>query len=103
MKTCPSCKKEFDDNVLVCPDCGVELIPVETVEDWVTVYTTEDPTEAEMLKANLNGAGIDVVILNEKDTSFPSYGDLSVVKVTVRPKDFEEAKEIIEDINNRAE
>jgi hypothetical protein len=103
MKTCPSCNKEFDDNVFVCPDCEVELIPVETVEDWVTVYSTEDTLEAEMLKSNLNGAGINVVILNEKDTSFPGYGDLSVIKVNVTPKDFEEAKQIIEDINKRAE
>ena len=103
MKTCPSCKKEFEDDVIVCPDCGIELIPVETVEDWVTVYTTESEVEADMLKANLNGAGIDVVILNEKDTSFPGPGDLSIVKVTVHPKDFVEAKQSVEDIINNEE
>ncbi len=103
MKTCPKCHKEFNDDVLVCPECNVELVPVETVEDWITVYTTYDVVEAEMLRANLSGAGIEAVVLNEKDSNFPGPGDTAVVKLNVRPDDFEDAKKIIEDINNRAE
>ncbi len=103
MKACPKCNKEFNDDVLVCPDCNVKLEPVEVVENWVTVYTTDNIQEAEMLKSNLSGANITCVILNEKDSSFPSPGDTSVIKITVNPTDFEDAKKIIDDINSRAD
>ena len=52
-----------------------------------------------MLKSNLEGAEIEVLILNQNDSSFPVVGDLSVTKLLVKKSDAEDAITIINDIN----
>lgn len=105
---CPNCEYEYVDGVSVCPDCEVELVTQEDFEgnlvhhaDWIVVYTTNENYKAEMYKANLEGAGIEVSILGQKDRNYPTVGDLSVIKILVKKKDAENALEIIEDINSR--
>ena len=102
---CPRCETEYVEGIEVCRDCGTELIPREEFEgnlvhpsDWVILYTTNDMTEAEMLRANLDGADIEANILGQKDSSFPAVGDLAVIKLLVRKKDVDEALKIYEDI-----
>ncbi len=104
---CPLCEYEYIEGVKTCADCGGNLIPVEEFEgnllhpsDWTIIYTCDDPIEAEMLKANLDGAEIDSIIIPQKDRNFPSFGDLSVVKLLVKKTDAEEAIAIIKDINS---
>ncbi len=103
---CPKCEAEYVDGITVCADCGVELIPVEEFEghlvkpeDWIIIYTTDNSIEADMLKANLESAGIETLVLSQKDQSFPAVGDLAVIKVLVRRNDLKTASEIINDIN----
>jgi hypothetical protein len=67
----------------------------------VVVYTTNENYQAEMYKANLEGAGIDVSILGQKDRNYPTVGDLAVIKILVKKKDAENALEIVNDINSR--
>ena len=103
---CPECKKEYPAGVEICPECNVplvEFLPENDVYegDWVVAYTTDAEYEAEMLKANIESAGINVRILGQKDQSFPVVGDLSVIKILVPRKDANDAVEIINDINNR--
>ncbi|MCP5062286.1 MAG: DUF2007 domain-containing protein [Ignavibacteriae bacterium] len=107
---CPSCEAEYVKGVSVCADCGTELIPKEDFElnlvhhqDWVTVYSTDYIYKAEMLKSNLAGAEIEAIILSQKDKSFPVSGDLSVIKLMVKKEDADDAKKLIEDINNDKE
>lgn len=102
---CPKCEAEYLEGVKVCADCNVELISKEEYEknliqekDWDIVYTTDVRYEAEMLKTNLESANIKTIILSQKDHSFPTPGDLAVIKLIVRRKDFEDAKSIISDI-----
>ena len=102
---CPNCEAEYVEGITKCADCGETLIPLEDFEghllnpsDWITVYTTEKIYEAEMLKANLEGGGIETLIVKQKDSSFPSVGDLSVVKITVKKTDAENALVVINDI-----
>ncbi len=106
---CPKCEAEYVKGITVCPDCGVELIPKEEFEthlvkpsNWVVVYITENEIEAEMLKANLEGANIEALVLSQKDQSFPAVGDLAVVKLLVKRKDIDEAMSIINDINKNS-
>ena len=103
---CPKCETEYVEGIKVCPDCGTELVTREDFEghlvhpsDYVIIYTTDDNSEAQMLKANLDSADIETHILGQKDSSFPAVGDLAVIKILVRKKDTEEALKIIEDIN----
>ncbi len=105
---CPNCEYEYVEGKTTCPDCGEKLIPLEEFndglikpEDWVTIYTCSQTYEADMLKANLEGADIKSLILVQQDTSFPTPGDLSVVKLKVKKTDQEEARSIVEDIINR--
>jgi uncharacterized protein YbaR (Trm112 family) len=105
---CPNCGKEYPDGVTVCPDCNVPLVPkkedsqeTDGADDWVIVFTTDAEYEAEMLKANIESAGIEVRILGQKDQNFPTYGDLSIIKILVKERDAEDALAIINDINNR--
>ncbi|MBU0560371.1 MAG: DUF2007 domain-containing protein [Bacteroidetes bacterium] len=103
---CPNCESEYVDGIAECTDCGSELVSAEEFEgnlvhhsDWVIVYTCSESFEADMLKANLEGAGIEVTILKQKDSSYPAVGGLAVIKVLVQKKDAETASEIITDIN----
>ncbi len=105
---CPKCEYEYIDEIKVCPDCGTKLISREDFEghlihpeDWIIVYICDEPYEAEMFKSNLESAGIDTLIISQKDRSYPTIGDLAVVKLLVKKTDQQEALEIINDINSR--
>ncbi len=106
---CPKCEYEYIDGIKVCPDCGTELISVKDFEghlvhpeDWLIVYTCDEPYEAEMYKSNLESAGIDTLIISQKDRSYPAVGDLAVVKLLVKKTEKDEALEIINDINKNS-
>ena len=104
---CPKCEYEYVDGITVCADCGTSLIEKSEFEghlvhpsDWQIVYTTGESYKAQMLKANLEGADIECMILPQNDSNFPAGGDLSVIKVLVKQSDAESAIEIIDDIEN---
>lgn len=108
MKICPNCKTEYEDSAISCSDCGALLIekPVyeemeEKYKDWEEVYSTPQLYEAEMVRTNLETAGIESVILEQKDTSFPLGGELGEIKVLVPKYRVEEALLIIEKIENQ--
>ncbi|MBU0472687.1 MAG: DUF2007 domain-containing protein [Bacteroidetes bacterium] len=103
---CPKCEYEYHRGMSVCPDCGEELVTNKEFEghlvhpkDWVIVYSCADSIEANMLKSNLEGAEIEVLILNQNDSSFPGVGDLSIIKILTKRVDAEDAIAIISDIN----
>jgi len=101
---CTECKTEYDENITVCPKCNVPLIDKPdyiNFEDWVLAFTTDAEYEADMLKANLEGAGIEAFIFKQKDSSFPAVGNLAVIKLFVPSEKLNAAKEIINDINKQ--
>lgn len=105
---CPKCEYEYIDGVVECPDCGTELITSEEFEgnlvhpsDWVIVYTCYERYEADMMKSNLESAGIEAIILQQSDKSFPLVGDLTMVKLLVKKIDAEDAMDFIN--NSRSE
>ena len=82
------------------------MVPVEEFkgnllnpEDWIIIYTCSESYKAEMLKANLSGAGIESIVLTQKDSSYPvTGGDLAVVKLLVKKSQAEDSMQIINDI-----
>ncbi|MFH1194196.1 MAG: hypothetical protein V1720_00710 [bacterium] len=104
---CPKCEAEYVKGIATCADCEIELIPREEFErqltkpsDWIIVSVCSEIYIADMLKANLEGAGIETVIISQKDSNFPSIGDFSVIKVMVKKVNADDAVKIIEDIDN---
>ena len=70
--------------------------------DFVSVATTPTKYEAEMIRSNLEGAGIDAIILSESDrVFFTTVGDLAVNEVMVPQNFVNEAKEILGGIERR--
>jgi hypothetical protein len=108
MPLCPNCEYEYVDGISVCPDCGEQLIDATMFkkhltepEDWEMIYTCEQTYEAEMLKANLEGAGIESLVMPISDRNFPTPGNFLQVKLFVRKEQLQEAAQIIQDINTK--
>jgi hypothetical protein len=110
---CPNCEAEYVEGFTACSDCGTALIPdnqfvkkaddeVVSLEDWKIVYSTQDIIEAEMLKSNLSGAGIDAFIFSKEDRMRLnlSYSGSAPIKLFVKKESFDEAVQIVNEINN---
>ena len=108
MPVCPNCDYEYVKGVTFCPDCGVPLVddnlitkPEDwTEENWEVVYTSDFEYEIEMIRDNLESAGITATMLSQKDRSFPAFGDLSVVKLLVHKEDVADALNFIQKIKS---
>lgn len=111
MPVCPNCEYEYVEGVTICPDCHEVLVdeslfikPEDWKEDnWVVVYTTDQNYEAEMIKDNLESAGITAAVLSQKDRNFPAPGDLTVVRVLVRKEEMASALNFIEEVKKSNE
>lgn len=109
---CPNCEAEYVDGITNCADCGTTLIPndqfvkktdeVVSLDDWKVVHSTQDIIETEMLKSNLSGAGIEAFIFSKEDRMRLnlSYVGSAPIKLFVRVENFDDAMQIISQINN---
>jgi hypothetical protein len=108
MPVCPNCNYEYVEGVTFCPDCGIPLVDDSlitkpenwTEENWEVVYTSGVDYEIEMLKNNLESAGITAAILSQKDRNFPAPGDFSIVKLLVHKEDVPDALNFIQKIKS---
>jgi hypothetical protein len=67
-----------------------------TYQHYAVVAETATDYEADMIKANLQGAGLDVLVFNQHDhVYFTVMGSLAIVKVMVRADQAERAQELI--------
>lgn len=106
MPICPNCEYEYVEGVTYCPDCQVKLVdeslyvkPEEWTEDnWEVVYTSSQEYEIEMLRDNLESAGIKATMLSQKDRNFPAPGDFSVVKLLVHKDNLKPALNYIQQV-----
>jgi len=109
MPVCPNCNYEYVPGIAICPDCNTPLVDAIELnnysdlseEDWGLVYTSFSEIDVDMLKENLESAGIAVSILSQKDSNFPVPGDLSTIKLFVKKADVPEALEFIEEVKRK--
>lgn len=107
---CPSCNTHYVNGMTLCPECRIALLEEEEAEDlerainnlqaeWVHIYTTNTEIDAEMLKDNLESAGIPTHVLLQIDTTRQfTIGGLAIAKIFVRSTDANDAIAIIRDI-----
>lgn len=65
-------------------------------EEWVEVFVTYDPIEAEIIKGLLESGGITVVLRSSKVSPYPvNIGKIGEIKILVRKEDKETAEKVI--------
>jgi Putative prokaryotic signal transducing protein len=116
---CPQCRTEYREGTTVCADCGATLVaelPAPKPEHRhnidealgtdvpIVEVTRVSATEAEMVAAQLRGAGIRAAVLG-----VGTAGELSVIQYTygsrvmVRSDDLEAAQRLLADLFDGAE
>lgn len=73
---------------------------IKDFNDWAVVYTCGAEYEADMVKANIEMAGIKCLLFSQKDNVFfTNIGDTAIVNVMVPKVNIMEAKKIIDQID----
>ena len=49
------------------------------MENWVSVFSTTEEFVAERIKEVLTDSGIPAVVLNQRDSSYKTFGDINVM------------------------
>lgn len=101
--SCVICKK------MLCEECAIikngryfceNDENVKSAFNWVAACTTSTDYEAEMIKANLQGAGIPVMVLSQHDHTYvTTVGDLAQTEVMVPKESLAEAQRFIASVN----
>lgn len=61
------------------------------MDNWITIFSTTEINQAELAKQTLENNGIEAVIMNHRDSSFP----LGEIQVMVNEVEKERAEEIV--------
>ena len=64
----------------------------DKTKDWVKVFTSYTVAEAEIVKGRLDAAGIEVVMMNKKDSTYLTFGS---VELYVKPEEEQRALQIV--------
>jgi hypothetical protein len=64
---------------------------------WTLIYTTTQSFEAELIKQNFSNHNIEAVILNKKDSTYTTFGELEVY---IKDEDKAEALNLIKEFEN---
>ena len=65
------------------------------MDNWTSVYNTETLYQAELIQAVLEENGINAVILNQRDSSYTTFGEIHVM---VNQGDLSAAQEIVNSV-----
>lgn len=109
MPFCPECKSEYEEGILKCSDCGAQLVPQLEEEhkdvhfpdgDYTLVYVSNQIIDVDMIKANLDGAGIESYVLNQSDSNNLDATRQNA-KLFVKTEDAEDALSFIKNLNEQ--
>jgi len=64
-------------------------------DNWISIFSTDKPWQAEIAKQILNENGIEAVVLNRKDSSYTVFGE---VDVFVSKENEAQSKELLNNI-----
>lgn len=104
MAYCPACRREYDDDVTMCPEDRtplVEELPYQTIESddgtvWVEIASVGTDDEARLLQGFLEAEEIPAQIESLKFTMEPvNFGQLGDVRVYVPSQQEERAFSLI--------
>jgi len=66
-------------------------------DNWVTIYSSDKPWQAEIAKQVLIDNEIDAVVINKKDSSYLAFGE---AEVYVAAENAEKGRLLIKDIES---
>jgi len=66
-------------------------------DNWISVYSSDKPWQAEIARQVLSENGIEAVVLNKQDSSYLIFGE---AEVYVSLEDSEKSKEILKNIEH---
>lgn len=114
MLYCPKCKYEFDQAILVCPDCDERLVlklsgrpaPAVSPDDsWVLVGGVNNETQSKVARGSLDSSNIPSVFMPSRldadgapeDLPVKSLGLVDTADLILVPREFgEEARVLLE-------
>ena len=103
MKNCSYCGHENPDDAKFCLECGKELVVPEATEEGtvtklVTVSSTFDPSDAQLIRSRLEAAGFHPELTNEIVAE--SFGGVAIgskgIRVQVPEDEATDAREFLE-------
>jgi DNA-directed RNA polymerase subunit RPC12/RpoP len=103
---CSKCGKEYEEDIYVCAECGVSLVPEllpnptnESLElaEFEEILFTPTPGEMAVIKSLLDSEGIAYYFRGEFFTSMHPHAQPA--RLMVRTDQAEEVKEILESLN----
>jgi hypothetical protein len=109
MPYCPECKSEYEEGILKCSDCGTDLVPQLDEEkeethfpdgEYTLVYVSTQIIDVDMVKANLEGAGIESFVLNQSDSNNLDATRMNA-KLFVKAEDAKDALSFIQNLNEQ--
>jgi hypothetical protein len=114
MPYCPQCKREIDDDTVVCPECKTQLTMGSSVEssvdddtaDAVLLLKADSSLQAELLVAALDEEGIPYLAkglgitdglggVGGGDVLSGAFSSPHAVEIWVNPSDLPRAKEVL--------
>lgn len=66
-------------------------------DNWILIFSTTHPWQADMAKQILDENGIEAVVMNKRDSSYTVFGE---IEVYVSKKDSERSIELLKNIEN---
>lgn len=78
---CITCRGEFVEDIVMCPDCGTPLVsqepePVADGDEFVQVFQTADASLLPVVKSVLGGAGIPHIVQGDEAQGLYPFGSL---------------------------